>query len=367
MATTTSRITRRSTPHIILGTMTFGGQTNPKDATTMFLDFCTNKEWRKEVKDNIRMIDTAIMYQNGTTEKVIGNILQENKDQLSSTRISIASKANAFTKDKSLSPDGLRQQLEMSLQSLQTTSIDIYYLHAPDTHHDIEPTLEEIQQLYQEKKFQKFGLSNFTAWETMYIYHYMLTHNYVLPTIYQGMYNAITRQIETELLPALQKCHIQFYAYNPLAGGMLTGKYQCISNNEEGEIEEVKIFGDGKRFAGNSHWAKTYRKRFQQKEQFDALEIVRTALEKINNTTDNKEDITMAEASLRWLCHHSQLQEQDGIIIGASSIQHYQKNMTSLSKEPLPNEIVEAFDQAAKLCENVCPEYSRGYSGSALK
>lgn len=336
-----------------MGTMTFGGTTtSAADATAMLLDFCCEPKWKELVNED-PMLDSAIMYQGGKTEAFMGKVLQQHDGKFPST-LSIASKANAFTKDKNLSPSGVRDQLVSSLKSLQTESIDIYYLHAPDTKNHIEPTLEEVQKLHAEGKFQKFGLSNFSAWETVYIHNYMKSRKYIVPTIYQGMYNAITRQVETELLPALHKLDMRFYAYNPLAGGMLSGKYQPSENDKDAAKRNS---GVGSRFSGNSSWAKKYRERYQQQEQFAALDIVRKSLG----------DLSMAEASLRWLRHHSMLREQDGIIIGASKPSHYNSNMQSLAQGPLPIALVQAFDAAAKVCRDVCPSYSRGYSGLGLK
>jgi len=459
---------------IILGTMTFGGRTTTEtDATVMVSEFVEGtlrivvrereRNSKKKTKmvvheessssppnddddgdgdvvdDNDIEIDTAIMYQNGQTEHILGRILPKldnvkiddvnnnNNNNNNSPapillpKIKIASKANPFTRDKNLSPTNLRQQLESSLQALGgVDSVDLYYLHAPDVHHDIEPTLEEIQLLYKEGKFKRFGLSNFTAWETVYIHNYMSQphrQQYVVPTVYQGMYNALARQVETELFPALRKLNMSFYAYNPLAAGMLTGKY---SNNKErsggydddddGQNDDVA----GTRFAGKSFWAKRYRERYQQKEQFDAVDIIRQAIDDYNNSIKKKkkkgqqqqlqeqqqqqeeeeeeeeqeeERLTMTDASLRWLKYHSSLDTSngDGIIVGASSVQHFRTNWKSLTgcccesgtesdfhesrtvatNTLLPPEIVKAFEDAWMTCKNVCPDYSRGYSGSA--
>lgn len=340
-----------STPRAILGTMTFSGATNLEDATTMVLDFCSPNR-RELVRDN-PMLDSAIMYQGGKTEVLLGNMIRLNDQNLPKS-LSIASKANPFTKDKNLSPAGVRSQLMASLKSLQADRVDVFYLHAPDVNNHIEPTLEEVQKMFQEGKFQKFGLSNFSAWETVYIHNYMSTRNFVAPTIYQGMYNAITREVETELFPALRKLGMSFFAYNPLAGGMLSGKYQP-SENDSQAAEQNAAFGE--RFAGNSFWAKRYRERFQQRDQFEALEIIRKSLG----------ELTMAEASLRWLRHHSLLSKEDGIIVGASKLSHYNANMDSLDRGMLSDELVKAFDDAAKVCLDVCPHYSRGCSGSSLK
>ena len=401
---------------IILGTMTFGGQTTEKDATIMVKEFeaglLSTTYGIEDVNPWDIEIDTAIMYQNGQTEHILGRILPKVP---TIAEVKIASKANPFTKDKNLSPANLRQQLESSLDALNAKSIDLYYLHAPDVHNNIEPTLEEIQKLYMEGKFQRFGLSNFTAWETVYIHNYMSQRQgYVVPTVYQGMYNAITRQVEIDLFPALRKLNMSFYAYNPLAAGMLTGKYNNSTGGSgsggggtgggTGGNDPAKggsskpVVAVGTRFEGQSFWAKRYRERYQQKEQFAAVEILRHVINDYNSNNNNNDDdtkktgesnnsnntkeqqedqdllLTMTDASLKWLKYHSCLDptKGDGIILGASSIQHFRTNWKSLMTDDdgetfLPPEIVQAFDDAWAKCKSVCPDYSRGYSGSAAK
>jgi len=290
------------------------------------------------------MLDTAIMYQGGQTEKILGKILGSDAKPFK-----IATKANSFSPEKNLSPSGLREQLETSLKSLQAESVDLFYLHGPDAAHEIEPTLEEVAKLHKEKKFQRFGLSNFTSWETVYIHSYMAQRGYIRPTVYQGMYNGITRQVENSLFPALEKLNMSFYAYNPLAGGMLSGKYRAAGNGEANS-----------RFVGDDKWSKIYRDRFQTPKHFAAVEKIRTALEQAEGAT-----IPMAEASLRWMRHHSRLGARDAIIIGASKLTHFDSNMASLTAKPLPVSVVKAFDEASAIALDVCPSYERGYSGSA--
>mmetsp|Transcript_49031 Transcript_49031/g.59349 ORF Transcript_49031/g.59349 Transcript_49031/m.59349 type:complete len:356 (+) Transcript_49031:316-1383(+) len=349
----------KTTPRVILGTMSIGpkGQTNEADATKMLTKFCASC---KELVRKDPMIDTAIMYQGGETEKVLGKIIKQSGDKLPYP-MSLATEANPFTADKDLSPTGTRKQLEESLRSLQVDRVDIFYLHAPDSKHAIEPTLEEIQKLFSEGKFKRFALSNFLAWEVVYIHSYMSQRDgYIVPTIYQGMYNAITRQVETELFPALRKLNMSFFAYNPLAGGMLSGKYVLQESASEMMKENAKVGG---RFAGNTFWAERYRERFQKTQQFEAIDIVKEALG--NDDTGNSS--CLADASLRWLLHHSKLKEQDGIIMGASRLSHFDANMASLALGPLPGNVVKAFNEACDHCKAVCPDYARGHSGSSLE
>lgn len=93
----------------------------------------------------------------------------------------------------------------------------------------LQETLSTIQDAYRSGKFKFFGLSNFSTWEVVFIYYFMKERGWITPTVYQGMYNGITRAVEADLFPALMRLNIAFYAYNPLAGGMLSGKHSRSS------------------------------------------------------------------------------------------------------------------------------------------
>eukprot|EP00483_Globobulimina_turgida_P002371 UN02373 len=216
---------------------------------------------------------------------------------------------------------GIRTQVETSLSRLNLNSLDILYLHWPDYNTNLNETLKTINSLYNNGKFKRFGLSNYSAWEVADIVHLCKSNNYLLPSVYQGMYNAITRSVEDELFPCLRKFGISFYAYNPLAGGVLSGKhkYQQI---EDDSIEK------GGRFSGNTGWAKTYQQRFWQKSKFDGIDLVKEALgASYGYNNDDTLKVNMVDASLRWLMRHSLLSESDGVIMGPSTVKYYKHNL----------------------------------------
>jgi len=252
----------------------------------------------------------------------------------------IASKANAFGHSgKSLSKEKVRYQLEKSLSNLKIEQLDLFYLHGPDRKVDIVETLQACNDLYQEKKFKEFGLSNFSAWEVVDIWHLCDKNGWVKPTVYQGMYNAFTRDVEKELFPALRKFGIRFYAYNPLAGGLLTGKYLTLSSSD------VPTEG---RFALRKH----YLNRFWKQSFFDSTEKLAEECK--------KEGIEITESAFRWLMFHSKLDGEcgDKIIIGASSLSHFSDNISIISNAtPLPQSVVECFEHGWELASSDCPSY----------
>ncbi|MEW6673119.1 MAG: aldo/keto reductase [Thermodesulfobacteriota bacterium] len=309
---------------VILGTMTFGKQVDEKTAeriVKMFLDHGHSE------------IDTAFTYIGGKTEEILGRILAP----------SLREKVYLATKVFPESPAGFRpekvvEQVETSLKRLKTDWVDLLYLHRPDNQTPIEVTLETCQKLFRQGKFRWLGLSNYAAWQVADIRHICKQNDWVLPAAYQGIYNALSRNVEPELFPAIRNFGLKFYAYNPLAGGLLTGKYPDINKHPE----------DGRFFH-----KQFYKDRFWKASYFNALEEIRTPCK--------SNGISMAEAALRWLKHHSLLNaaSNDGTIIGVTGIDHLKANLQACEAGELPQEIVEAYAKAAKLTKMDCPSYFR--------
>lgn len=99
--------------------------------------------------------------------------------------------------------EGIIEDGEKSFRLLG--KVDIWYIHAPSTDANIRSSLEGIQFMYKKGFFKRFGLSNFTSAQTQMAYDYMKEKDYVLPTAYQGNYNAVARENEEQLFPTLRK------------------------------------------------------------------------------------------------------------------------------------------------------------------
>ncbi|ORZ09371.1 Aldo/keto reductase [Lobosporangium transversale] len=320
------------TPRIILGTMTFGLEGSDAAATTVRVRGSENiKAYLDEFHAHGHVeLDTARVYCGGDTEIALG--------QLPTEPFKIATKVWP-TVPKAHALEHLRRTLQESLTALKLKKIDIFYLHAPDYTTSFEETVKAVDELYREGLFERFGLSNFAAWQVALIHQLCKQHGYVLPVVYQGMYNAITRDVVRELFPCLKALNIAFYAYNPIAGGLLSGRYNFDSNDAQ----------DGGRFATKTEVGKIYRERYWNNLFFEAVKKVEKAA-KDNN-------LTLIETALRWMSHHSDLGPQDGIIIGASSMQHLKDNLRDLEKGPLPQHVVEALDEAWEHVRVACPSY----------
>lgn len=102
-------------------------------------------------------------------------------------------------------PERVKEIFNKSLSELGTKQVEIFYLHAPDRSVPFEDTLKACDELYKEGKFVKLGLSNYAAWEVAEIVNIARERGWVQPKIYQAMYNAVTRSIESELIPCCRK------------------------------------------------------------------------------------------------------------------------------------------------------------------
>ena len=334
---------------LVLGTMTFGSQVERSDAAHLV---------RRFRERGHRLLDTAYVYNDGATETLLGALREADEGVRA---LPIAGKANPSVAG-GLTAASLEKQLTTSLGRLGTESLDLFYLHMPDLDTPIETTLAAVAEQHAAGRFRRFGLSNYAAWQVAEIVGLCRENGWPRPVVYQGMYNALTRDVERELFPCLARFGIDFHVYNPLAGGLLSGKYRSVD----------ELPSDG-RFAGNE----SYQARYWKREYFDV--IARFA------DLARARDIEPAAAALRWLVHHSALSaaardETSGgvaespprgvsddapasgghaIILGASSEAHLVANLDACEQGPLPDELVAALDEGWETVRPACIKYFR--------
>ena len=312
---------------LILGTMTFGESVfNPQagEFINAFLDA------------GYEELDTAYVYNDGTCERLLGEVLPG-----LGRPYRIATKVNPRISGR-LDGEAAYKQVNESLERMNLPSVDTVYLHFPDPKTPVESVLEAMADLHRQGKYKELGLSNFPAWMVTDVWHICDSRGWVKPTVFQGIYNPLTRKAETELNACLNHFGMRFYAYNPLAGGLLTGRY--------GHYEDAPTDG---RFTHRPN----YQGRYWKKSFFEAVGIIREAGEKYG--------INTIEATYRWLAFHSMLDGSrgDAILIGASKLGHLQQNMDTLKAGPLPEEMLQAFEQAWAVTKADSPEYFTLYTG----
>jgi len=316
---------------VILGLMTFApeGRVTDLEELKKCLEYFQSQGYNE--------VDTARGYGGGTQEGWTAQAGWKDRGLKLATKVH---PRHGHQREKVLAANAT------SLKDLGTDTVDIYYLHASDRTTPFVETLETINELHKAGKFVEFGLSNFTAYEVAEVVITCQTHGWVRPTVYQAMYNCITRAIEPELVAACRRYGISIVVYNPIAGGLFSGKYK---------LEEVPAEG---RFSAASSQGGNYRKRYFKNAYFDALQLIEPVVK--------KNDLTLIETALRWVTHHSALKVtpesggNDGIIIGVSSLAQLENNLKDLEKGPLPQEVLDVLDQAWLVCKAEVPNYWQG-------
>ncbi|KAI9834312.1 MAG: hypothetical protein M1826_004238 [Phylliscum demangeonii] len=322
---------------IILGLMTFGPDTDKGARITSLDEY--NKCLDLFQEKGYNELDTARVYVGGKQEDWTAQARWKERGLILATKW-YPMEAGAHK------PATIKAKVEESLRALKTDTVDIFYLHAADRSEPFEPALKAVNELHQQGKFVQFALSNFTAFEVAEVVMICRQHGWVRPTLYQAMYNAITRGIEPELIPACRRYGLDIVVYNPLAGGLFSGKYKTSEIPAEGR------YSDATGVTGSM-----YRKRYFKDSTFEALAVIEPVVQ--------KHGLTLLETGFRWLVHHSGLKMRahggnDGIILGVSSFDQLRSNLADCEKGPLPDEVVQALDQAWLVAKPFATNYWHG-------
>lgn len=313
--------------NLILGTMTFGESVfSPQVGRFIntFLDYGYDE------------LDTAYVYNDGNCERLLGEVLSD-----INRPYKISTKVNPRVSGK-LDGEAAYKQVNESLERLGLDSVDTVFLHFPDPATPVTSVLSAMADLHERGKFRELGLSNFPAWMAADVWHICDSHGWVKPTVFEGIYNPLTRRAEAELNAACDYFGMRFYAYNPLAGGLMTGRYE--------RFEDAPSDG---RFTHRPN----YQGRYWKKSYFDAVDLIKAAA--------REHGITIIEATFRWLSYHSMLKAErgDSILIGASKPEHLRQNIEAVKAGPLPQPIVDAFEKAWQITKGDSPEYFTLYKG----
>jgi len=330
-------VANKLTNRVILGLMTFGPSEEAGARITSIDTF--NKALDVFQARGYNEIDTARVYIDGKQEAFTRETGWKDRG------LTLATKVKYPSKPGDNSTDNVFASVETSLKDLGTDCVDILYLHRADRSVPFAETLEAMDKLHKAGKFVRFGISNFTAYEVAEIVMTCKYNGWVRPTVYQGMYNVITRNIEAELFVACRRYGLDIVVYNPIAGGLFSGK-----------IKSKDLVPEDGRFSNTSaSQGSNYRDRYFRESTFKALQVMEKATE--------KHGLTMIETALRWMVHHSALKIKDGndgVLIGISSVAQLENNLDNLEKGPLPDEVVKALDEAWHISKADSANYWHG-------
>lgn len=285
---------------LCLGTYDFGHgpewKINDRDQCLKIVD--------EAIKRGINFIDTANIYSDGESERIVGDAVAGRRDEMV-----IATKVSGRTRPgpngAGLSRKHIFEAVKESLNRLQTDYIDLYYLHQWDQDTPIEETLEAMHHLIQDGKVRYFGMSNFPSWELMKAYNRGRERGFAVPECVEPQYSLVGRTEEENLLPVADHLDLGVATYAPLGGGLLTGVY-----DPNDDIPTTFRASKG------GQWGRIF-KRDQN------LEV----LNRVKNTANNK-NVSPVAISVAWVLANETV---DASIIGPNRVEHLDDYLDALS------------------------------------
>ncbi len=280
-----------------LGAMNFGRRTVEAESKRIIA---------RALELGIRHIDTANAYGDGTSERIVGEALKGRRDQ-----VVLATKCGfgrVEGKPEGLSRARLTAAIDESLTRLGTDWVDIYYLHVPDRDTPIEETLEAVAGLIEKKKIRAWGVSNYAAWQILEMMHLtqeekLKKHGLPRPVIAQQLYNILLRQLDVEYFPFASRYKLHTTVYNPLAGGLLSGRHSRDGSTQKGS-----------RFDRN----RLYQGRYFTDAMFDRVDALADLAK--------AEGMSVLELSYAWLAGAAGV---DSILLGPASVSQLEEGVTA--------------------------------------
>lgn len=290
---------------VCLGTMTFGHQCDERTSCAI-LD--------RAAEAGVSFLDTADVYPvpptpetAGRSEEIIGAWLQGRRDRFvlaTKCRIRVGHGPN----DEGLSRRHVLKACDDSLRRLRTDYLDLYQAHSPDNDTPLDETLAAFDQLVRQGKVRYVGCSNYPAWQVAIGLGISARLGLARYDSVQPRYNLLFRDCETELLPLCRDQGLGVIAYNPLAGGFLSGKYRSLEAPPAGTRFTLGKTGE------------LYRNRYWHQAQLEAVEHLRAFFQPRGKS--------LVTAAVAWVLR------QPGItsaIVGASRPEQLDDSLAAVS------------------------------------
>lgn len=306
---------------LCLGTMTFGGSEGMWGQIGQLQQEEADSLVRTALDAGINFIDTANIYANGQSERILGQSLKNlgiaREDVVIATKVlgPMGEGSNA----RGASRGHILDQAKASLARLQLDHIDLYQIHGFDPATPMVETLEALDTLVRQGHVRYLGLSNWAAWQIVKAAGVAEARKLAPVVSLQAYYTLAGRDLEREVVPMLKSENIGLMVWSPLAGGFLSGKYDREGKTAEGRRANFDFPPINKDRA------------------YDAIEVMRGIAA--------SNDCSVAQVALAWLLHQDAV---TSVIIGAKRADQLTDNIgaaqVSLTKEDL-----EALDAVTRL------------------
>jgi aryl-alcohol dehydrogenase-like predicted oxidoreductase len=215
-----------------MGTMTFGGDADEAESRSLF---------QRCREAGINFFDCANVYAGGRSEEILGRLIADCRQEV------VLSSKGGFPTGPDVNARGssryhLTNAVEASLRRLRTDRIDLYFLHGFDPDTALDETLRALEELVRRGKVVHVAVSNFAAWQAMKALGLQERNGWSPLVCVQPMYNLLKRQAEVEILPMAAAEGLGVTTYNPLAAGLLTGKYGRDRRPDSGRLTSNRMY-----------------------------------------------------------------------------------------------------------------------------
>ncbi len=302
---------------LCLGTMTFGLQCD-EGVSHAILDTAA--------AGGVDFIDTADVYPLGgdlntvgRTEEIVGGWLQGKRhDFILATKC--VGRSGPRRWDQGMSRKHVLEAIDASLRRLKTDYVDLYQLHAYDPSTPLDEALEALDQVVRSGKARYVGVSNWPAYKLARAIGRSELKGLARISTCQPRYNLLFRTFERDLLPLCEEEGVAVIPYNPLAGGLLTGKHRSANAPPEGRFT-----------LGTA--AANYQARYWHEKEFDSIEAVARAADEAG--------IKMTTLAVAWVLANPAVTAP---IIGASRPEQLADSLAA-AETPLAAELKAKLDE----------------------
>lgn len=303
---------------LCLGTMTFGTEwtlgTDEENARKIFNAYAERGG---------NFIDTADVYTNGTSEKLVGKFIGNDREKF------VLATKYTFTQSEG-NPNAagngrkhMRAAIEASLKRLGTDYVDLYWVHAFDGRTPIEETMRGLDDLVRQGKVLHVGVSDFPAWKVAEANTMAMLRGWSPFVALQVEYSLVERTTERDLIPMALDFDLAVTPWSPLGQGVLTGKYL-----DNGDADDESRINQNKNRMGGKYVG-------------DTVDTIARATVEIAEA----KGISASQVALAWLLHRKGVTSP---IVGAKKLSHVKDNLDAVNVD-LTQEEMQKLDEASDI------------------